>query len=156
MALAQGYDWAEATYGSLRFAQRWNGVAFGDPLYAPFRSAQVKDQTPPVLGAVAARPAGDDAKITIELAGKTADELADVALFKLQYGPTAEYGQQVDYFDWPGPQDSSYLKDRRFGWSRRASWTVKGPTEGESLHLCVIARDPAGNQTVSPDVVFRP
>jgi len=154
LALATGYDWAEAAYGGLRLAQRWTGVVFGDPLYAPFRSGQREDRTPPVLTRPKARVYGDVVVITAELAGATADELADVAQFKLEFGRTKDYGQSVDFFDWPEPKDSKFSYKRRFGYSRNFRWRRKGLDKG-TYHFRLIARDPAGLETASPDLTFR-
>ena len=154
LALSAGYDWAEAVYAALRIAQRWTGVVFGDPLYAPFRSAQLRDRTPPVLAEPTVKVAGNTATITARLAGKTPDELADVALFKLEYGRTRKYGQTVEFFDWPEPQNSKLLEGRRFGYSRHFRWTLKGLRKGWIYHYRLTARDPAGLETVTADASF--
>ncbi len=154
LALSSGYDWAEAAYGGLRLGQRWTGVVFGDPVYAPFRSLQREDRTPPVLTRPKARVYGDVVVITAELAGATADELADVAQFKLEFGRTKDYGQTLDFFDWPEPKNSKFLYSRRFGYSRNFRWRQKGLDKG-TYHFRLIARDPAGLETASPDLKFR-
>jgi len=147
LALARGYDWAEAVYGATRLGQRWAGVCFGDPLYAPFRSLQRPDRSRPVLGPVRVDAEGKDARLTASLAGKTDDELADVALFRLEYGPTAELGTTVDFYDWPDPASGKRVKGRRFGYSRHVARTLKGLRKGRVHHYRLTARDPAGLET---------
>ena len=156
LALAAGYDWAEAVYGSVRFGQRWAGVAFGDPLYAPFRSLQKKDTTKPVLGPVRVTTAGRATVLSVALAGKTPDEVADVALFKLEYGPGKAYRTTVEFFHWPEPEKSRGVKGRRFGYSRHATWTLPDAAKGAAIHYRITARDPAGNETVSKDATLKP
>ena len=156
LALGGGYDWAESAYGSLRLAQRWTGVVFGDPLYAPFRSRQLRDTSPPALGPVTVKTSGDTATVTAELVDRTDDEKADVALFRLDYGPTAEYGQAVDFHDWPEPDSGKSVKGRRFGYSRHFRWTIRGLQRGHPVHYRLTARDPAGLETRSPDATFTP
>jgi len=155
-ALATGHDWAEAAYGATRFGQRWTGVVFGDPIYAPFRSKQRPDTTPPVIGPVTFKPAGSRVTVAATLEGKTADELADVALFRLEYGPTTAYGQAVEFFDWPEPEKGRNVKGRRFGYSRHFQATLKGLKKGATTHWRLTARDPAGNETRTQDATFRP
>jgi len=48
------------------------------------------------------------------------------------------------------------VKGRRFGYSRHFRWTLKGLKKGRTYHYRLIARDPAGNVTRSPDAVFVP
>ena len=156
LALSAGYDWAEAVYGSVRFGQRWAGVAFGDPLYAPFRSLQKKDVTSPVLEPGEVKSGSRAVALSVRLAGDTADERADVALFRLDYGPTEKYGTTVDFFSWPEPQKSRGVKGRRFGYSRHATWQLEGLNKGAAVHYRITARDPAGNETVSADATFKP
>jgi len=156
LALGSGYDWAESVYGSLRLAQRWTGVAFGDPLYAPFRSRQLRDTTPPVIGPVTVKTSGTSATVRAELAGKTDEQKADVALFRLDYGPTAKYGRVVDFQDWPEPDSGKEVKGRRFGYSRHFLWTLKGLAKGKTVHYRLTARDPAGLETRTPDATFTP
>ena len=155
-ALAGGYDWAEANHAAVMLGQRWAGVLFGDPLYAPFRSRRLADRTPPVIGAVQAKSAGGAVTITASLAGKTDDELADVALFRLDYGPTKACGQAVDFCDWPEPDKARGVKGRRFGFSRHFRATLKGLTKGKTYHYRLTARDPAGLETRTPDATFTP
>ncbi len=154
IALAAGYDWAEAVYGGLRLGQRWCGVTFGDPLYAPFRSLRKKDITKPVLGEVEVRTDRKTTILSASLAGESEDELADVALFRLEYGPTTKYGTTIDFFDWPDPAKSRGVKGRRFGYSRHAAWSLKGLDGKTTYHYRITARDPAGNETVSDDRVL--
>jgi len=154
-ALARGHDWAESAYGALRLAQRWMGVVFGDPLYAPFRSKGLVDRTAPVIGPVTVKPAGRGAvTVAASLAGTSPDELADVALFRLDYGPTARYGQCVDFFDWPQPRKGRGVKGRRFGYSRHFRWTLRGLKSGVRYHYRLTARDPAGLETRTSDAAF--
>ncbi len=156
-ALGRGYDWAEAAYGSLRLGQRWAGVLLGDPLYAPFRSGRLPDTTPPVLGEVQVRSGTRGVTIAVSLSGSSPEELADVALFRLEYGPDRTYGQAVDFFDWPEPKRPTStapmpsgrpVKGRRFGYSRHFRWSLKGLKKGRTYHYRLTARDPAGNETV--------
>ena len=154
LALSSGYDWAEANYGGLRLAQRWTGVLFGDPIYAPFRSKMLVDETPPVIGPVRVRAIADDTVIQASLTGRNEDELADVALFRLEYGPTKEYGQAVDYYDWPEAESSQWISERRFGYTRHCRYIVKGLERGRKYHCRLIARDPAGLESSTPDVTF--
>jgi len=156
LALARGYDWAEAVYAATPLAQRWAGVCLGDPLYAPFRSAQLPDTTPPVIGEVHVAGGAGGITISAALAGKTPDELADVALFKLEYGPTAAYGQTIDFSDWPQPANGDKVDGRRFGYSRHFRWTLTGLEKGQTYHYRLTARDPAGLQTATPDATFTP
>jgi len=150
LALASGYDWAEAVYGSVRIGQRWAGVAFGDPLYAPFRSLQKKDTTKPVLGRLHAQTAGRVTTLAVSLEGKTVDELADVALFKLEHGPTKALGTTLDFFSWPAPEKSR-AKGRRFGYARHAAWKLTDLKRGTPVHYRITARDPAGNESARAD-----
>ncbi|MCG3178872.1 MAG: hypothetical protein BIFFINMI_01202 [Phycisphaerae bacterium] len=156
MALARGADFAESIYGSLRLGQRWCGVAMGDPLYAPFRSLQLKDATPPAPGPGKATSAGGRVTLSVELEGGDADRDAEVAMFRLEYGPTEQYGQAVDYFDWPEPEKGRGVKGRRFGYSRSARWTLGDLEKGRTYHYRVIARDPAGHETATKDATFVP
>ncbi|MHC4718697.1 MAG: hypothetical protein ACYS5V_17160, partial [Planctomycetota bacterium] len=157
MSLASGYDWAESAYGALRLAQRWTGVVFGDPLYAPFRSRRLRDTTPPAIGPVTVKPAGAGAvTVAAELAGKTDEQRVDVALFKLEYGRTTAYGRSVDFCDWPEPDNGGNVKGRRFGYSRHFRWRLKGLRKGRRYHYRLTARDPAGLQTRTRDATFRP
>jgi uncharacterized protein (TIGR03790 family) len=155
IGLANGYDWAESAYSSIRLAQRWAGVLFGDPLYAPFRSQQQVDKTPPVIANIRAKAAGDSVVISAELGGQGPDELADVALFKLEYGQDSKYGKTVDFFNWPEPLKPKALPARRFGYGRHFSHTIKS-AKGQELHFRLTARDPAGLETTTPDQVFTP
>jgi len=154
LALAAGFNWAEAVYGSLRLGQRWAGVAFGDPLYAPFRSRQLVDKTPPVLGKPHVGCAGKDNVFLAELIGNTDDELADVAMFRIEYGPTSSYGHTIDFYDWPEPGKSKGVPGRRFAYSRKLVYQLKGLESGKTYHYRITARDPAGNEAVSPDSTF--
>jgi len=156
LALSAGYDWAEAAYGGLRLAQRWRGVVFGDPLYAPFRSRQLTDRTPPAISAATVKVSGKTVTIAAQLVGKTPDELADVALFKLEYGPTEKYGKTVEFFDWPDPQNSARVQGRRFGYSRHFRWALQGLQKGKTYHFRLTARDPAGLETTTADATFEP
>ena len=99
---------------------------FGDPLYAPFRSQQAMDKTHPVLGPVTLTAGEDGIIASAALAGLSADELAEVALFRLDYGPTTAYGQAVDFFDWPEPQKSNLLP------ATRASDAEPTPAESQT------------------------
>ncbi len=156
LALSGGYDWAEAAYGGLRLAQRWTGVLFGDPLYAPFRSAQLRDQTPPVLGKPVVTTVAGKVIVSVALAGTSPDELADVALFRLEYGRTQSYGQMVDFYSWPEPGNSGRVEGRRFGYSRHFRWTLTGLEAGRTCHYRLTARDPAGLTSRTPDATFTP
>jgi hypothetical protein len=156
LALGAGHPWADAVYGSLRLSQRWAGVTFGDPIYAPFRSLQLADATPPVLGEVKTRASGSDVLFTVALAGANADELTDVALFRLEYGPTANYGRTVEFFDWPEPEKSKGVKGRRFGYSRQFAARLSGLAKGKACHYRLTARDPAGLETRTEDRTFVP
>ncbi len=157
LALGAGYPWADAVYGSLLLGQRWAGVTFGDPIYAPFQSQQLVDRTPPVLKPITIiRASGTDIIIRAELASGSADEAADVALFKLEYGATTDYGQTIDFYDWPQPEKSKGVAGRRFGYSRRIVKRLTGLEKGQTYHYRVTARDPAGLETRSEDGTFRP
>ena len=153
LALANGYDWAEASFGGLRLGQRWAGVVLGDPLYAPFRSLMLPDKTAPVLGPIDVRVAGGKATLSASLAGANDDELADVALFRLEYGPTASYGKTVEFYDWPSPEKSRDVPGRRFGYSRHFR-TVLTDLGAAPVHYRLTARDPAGHQTSTGDLTF--
>ena len=157
LALASGYDWAEAAYGGLQFGQRWAGVLFGDPIYAPFRSLQAPDGTAPVIEAAAARVEPKTAHIQARLAGAGADEQADVALWRLEWGPTQAYGQVVDFYHWPQPDSSSRgVPDRRYtGYSRHFRHSLRSLWPGQTYHYRLIARDPAGNVSTTNDATFR-
>lgn len=155
-ALGGGADWAEAVYASLRLGQRWCGVAFGDPLYAPFRSRQIKDTAAPKPAAAKVTADKGKATISIELADDGEDASADVALFKLEYGPGKDYGQTIEFYDWPEPDKGRGVKGRRFGYSRRAEWHLTGLAAGRTHHFRITARDPAGNQTTTEDGEFTP
>jgi hypothetical protein len=160
LALAQGRTWGEAMYGSLRLGQRWAGVAFGDPVYTPFASLQLVDKAPPVLDKISAANSpsrqGAGMLLRASLGGASPDELADVALFKVEYGPSESYGQSVDFFDWPEPGKSKGVASRRFGYSRSFFTRIEGFDKGKTYHYRVIARDPAGLETASPDKTFTP
>ena len=99
---------------------------------------------------------GKTVTITAELVGKTPDELADVALFKLEYGPTDKYGKTVEFFNWPDPQNSARLRSRRFGYSRHFRWALQGLQKGNTYHFRLRARDPAGLETTTADATFEP
>lgn len=155
-ALARGFTWAEASAGATVLAQRWTGVTFGDPLYAPFRSLGKVDASPPVLGAISAKLVGRDVVIHAELAGGNDDERADVARFAVDYGPTTTYGKRAEFVDWPDPTNSKLLAERRCGYSRVCSVKAPAPAKGQTMHFRVTARDPAGLEAVSKDQTFRP
>ena len=156
LALGRGYDWAESAYGALRLAQRWTGLVYGDPLYAPFRSRQIVDKTPPAIGRVTVKRAGPGAMtITAQLKGETDEQRADVALFRLDYGLTTDYGQRIDFSDWPEPLNGTNVKGRRFGYSRHVRWKLKGLKMGKTYHYRVTARDPAWLVTAAPDATFK-
>ena len=142
--LTQGYDWGESTYAATRLSQRWAGVCLGDPLYAPFRSLERVDKAAPVIGPVTAKANRKGTIITAALAGESEDELVDVALFKLEYGPTGRYGKAVDFFDWPNPADGKNVKGRRFGYSRHFKAALADLSKGKPVHYRLTARDPAG------------
>ena len=154
-ALANGSTWAEAIYNSLMLSQRWAGVTLGDPLYRPFASLQKVATSRPALEAVAAKSAGGEVRISARLGGASDDELADVAMFKVEYGLTKAYGQSVDFFDWPDPA-SNTAPGRRFGYSRRFSTRLAKLERGKTYHFRVTVRNPAGLETVSPDGTFSP
>ncbi len=143
-ALARGCDWAEAVHNATALAQRWAGVCLGDPLYAPFRSRRRPDKSPPVIGKVAAEAARGTVAFTAELGGRSDDEQADVALFRLEYGPTKAYGKTVEFFDWPEPANGRSVKGRRFGYSRHFRWEIRDLAKGRECHYRLTARDPAG------------
>jgi hypothetical protein len=155
-ALVRGNDLAEAMHGGTLCAQRWAGVIFGDPLYAPFRGAKSADLTPPVLAEVAARPEPEGLRVTARLGGQTPDQLADVALFKVEWGPDAGYGRQLDFIEWPEPENPAQtVKGRDYsGYARCCSRLITGLEKGRTYHFRVTARDPAGNQTAGPDGTF--
>ncbi len=154
-ALVRGRDLAEAMSAAIRFPQRWAGVTFGDPIYAPFRGAKVPDRGAPVLEKVAAVAARGGVRVTALLGGKTPDELADVALFRVEYGPDAKYGEASDFYSWPDPQNPGKVKERNYsGYSRHFSRLLTGLQKGKTYHYRVVALDPAGNRTVSPDATF--
>jgi hypothetical protein len=153
--LAQGYDWAESSYAATRLSQRWAGVCLGDPLYAPFRSQERIDKTPPAIGPVSTKADKKGTLVTARLVGENDDELADVALFRLEYGPTDKYGKTVEYFDWPDPADGKNVKGRRFGYSRHFAATLTDLPKGGVVHYRLTARDPAG-LTSSRTGTFRP
>jgi hypothetical protein len=155
-ALVRGNDWAEATGGAVVLGQRWAGIAFGDPLYAPFRGAKLPDAAAPVLGEIAARPEKDGVRITVSLGGTSAEELADVALFRVEWGPDADCGRKLDFIEWPEPGNPSLAaKGRDYsGYARRGSRLITGLEKGQSYHFRVVARDPAGHETASPTDKF--
>ena len=130
-------------------------MVFGDPLYAPFRSLELVDRTPPVLGRPDVHVGAGTATVSVSLAGQSPDELADVALFKLDYGPTDRYGQTVEFTDWVQPNDSALIRSRRFGYSRHFRWTLKGLQRGRTYHYRLTARDPAGLEATTADGTFR-
>ena len=90
---------------------RWNTVVFGDPLYAPFRTrAKRPDETPPAverlaLHALHSPGGGHRVLISAELAGATPEQADDVALWRVEYGLTPEYGKVVPFIEWPDPED---------------------------------------------------
>jgi len=145
--LTQGYDWAESTYAATRLSQRWAGVCLGDPLYAPFRSLERVDKTAPVIGPLTTEAGKKRTIVTARLAGESEDELVDVALFKLEYGPTKAYGKTIAFFDWPDPADGKNVKGRRFGYSRHFKATLADLPKGKPVHYRLTARDPAGLKT---------
>jgi len=155
-ALVRGNDLAEAMSGGLLCAQRWAGIIFGDPLYAPFREAKAADRTPPVLAEVAARPEAGGVRVSARLGGTSPDELADVALFRIEWGPDARYGSKLDFLDWPEPENPRQgVKGRDYsGYARSCSRLITGLEKGRTWHFRVTARDPAGNETVGADGTF--
>ncbi len=154
--LVRGRSLGEAMSGAILFPQRWAGVIFGDPLYAPFRAAKAADATPPVIARTAAESGKTGVSIRAELGGKTVDELADVALFRVEYGADANYGQALDYYDWPEPENPGKVKGRNYtGYSRHFSRVLTGLEKGKTYHYRVMARDPAGNSTTGEDATFK-
>jgi hypothetical protein len=155
-ALVRGNDLAEAMSGGLLCAQRWAGIIFGDPLYAPFREAKAADRTPPVLAEVAARPEAGGVRVTARLGGTSPDELAEVALFRIEWGPDARYGSRLDFIAWPEPESPRPgVKGRDYsGYARFCSRLITGLEKGRTWHFRVTARDPAGNETVGADGTF--
>jgi hypothetical protein len=153
-ALARGNDLAEAMTGGLYGAQRWAGVIFGDPLYAPFRGAKLPDRTAPVLEKPSATAEAKGMRVVARLGGASPDELADVALFRVEYGPDAKYGKALDFYEWPEPEKSKSKERDYSGYSRFCSRLVTGLEKGRTWHYRVIARDLAGNETASPDATF--
>ncbi|MFH1024038.1 MAG: hypothetical protein V1809_11715 [Planctomycetota bacterium] len=155
-ALSRGNDLAEAMLGGTLCAQRWAGVTFGDPLYAPFRGTRTPDAAKPVLGQVAANAEPGGARITARLGGADDDELADVALFKIEYGPDTNYGRKLDFIEWPEPENPALgVKLRDYsGYARFCSRRVTGLEKGKTCHYRVTARDPAGNESVGADGTF--
>jgi hypothetical protein len=155
-ALARGNDLAEAMSGAVFAGQRWAGVTFGDPLYAPFRGARLPDRTKPVLGEVAARPEAAGVRVTARLAGESPDQLAEVALFRIEWGPDAAYGHQLDFIEWPEPENpEGGVRGRDYrGYARIGSRLITGLEKGKTYHYRVTARDPAGNETAGQDGTF--
>ena len=87
-------------------------------------------------------------RITAHLGGKTADELAEVALFAVEYGPTMRYGKRLDFYDWPEPGNPKLLAKRDYSvYSRFCSRVIRGLSKGKRYYFRVIARDLAGNET---------
>jgi len=109
-----------------------------------------------VLGPARVTPDRRGVRISVSLSGKTPDELADVALFKLEYGPGKAYGTTVDFFSWPEPEKGRGVKGRRFGYSRHAAWTLRDVAKGARIRYRITARDPAGNETTSKEGTFTP
>jgi len=149
--LGRGNDLAEAFGSSVVFGQRWMGVSYGDPLYAPFRGPKRADATKPVLAVPSVSMEAGGANISARLGGETADELADVALFRIEYGRSRRMGEAVDFYDWPEPADPNLkVKGRNYsGYARSFSRLVTGLEEGRRYYYRVVARDPAGNESSS-------
>ncbi|MHC4915102.1 MAG: hypothetical protein ACYTGB_06385, partial [Planctomycetota bacterium] len=155
-ALVRGRSLGEAMTGATFFPQRWAGVTFGDPLYSPFRGAKIADSTAPVIARAAAASEKTGVRVSAELGGKTADELADVALFRVEYGLDARYGQALDFYEWPEPENPGKVKGRNYtGYARQFSRVLTGLEKGKTYHYRVVARDPGGNTSAGADATFK-
>jgi len=154
-SLMNGNDMAEAMASSIYMAQRWAGVVFCDPLYAPFRYPPAIDATKPVIGRIEIKAEKrDKLRIEVFLGGKTEEELVDVAVFKLQYGTTREYQWSVPFYRWSVlPEGGGNGRRNRIldvmysGYSRRKTWIIKKPAGKGTYFFRITARDPAGNET---------
>jgi uncharacterized protein (TIGR03790 family) len=150
-ALTRGHDVAEAFYSAIRYNTRWNTVVFGDPLYAPFR---IRDKRPDVTAPVIDRftltplraPGGDrQVLVRAQLASATPDQATDVALWQLEYGLTPQYGSVVPYIEWPAPEDDKFVEGRRYEYTRRFAYELRGLLPGHQYYIRISARDPFGN-----------
>lgn len=150
-ALTSGHDVAEAFYSAIPYNTRWNTVIFGDPLYAPFRArAKRADDTPPVIERLSLLPlrspgGGGRVLVRAQLAGATPEQADDVAVWRVEYGLTAEYGSVVPYVEWPNPGDNQFSERRRYAYTRRFTYELIGLLGGREYHVRVSARDPFGN-----------
>jgi len=156
VGIATGHDVCESLYAGLYANTRWAGVLFADPLYAPFRSLGLRDTTRPVIRRVKAeRGRAGELVVTAELDDRTPDQRADIALFKIDYGPTAKCGRTVPYFDWPEPGKTGRVTGRRYGYTRRFRHTIAGLQANTTYRLRVTARDPYGNVATSRTMTVR-
>jgi len=151
--IATGHDVCESLYAGLALNTRWAGVLFADPLYAPFRSLQLIDRTAPVLENVTATPRrAGELVVSADLADGTPDERADIALFRVEYGPTRDLGSVVPYTAWPEPGNTGQVAGRRYRYTRRFRHTIRSLKPGVTYRVRVSARDPHGNESDPSDV----
>jgi len=156
-ALTLGANAADSFYNGLVYGNRWMALVISDPLYAPFRNwaSHIADSTSPAFGEIKSVAGGlNQRKISVTLGGATPGELLDVAQYKIEYGLTESYGQAIAYDDFSGTVDGTWDNNRRYFFARQFDWTLSGLTPATTYHYRVIARDPYGNETVSPDYTF--
>ena len=158
-AFTRGRDFAESCYNSVYFGNRWMFCFFGDPLYAPFRNPSFDDAVAPEFSLVATRRglAATGRILHIALAGGNADKDAEFAQYKVEYGLTTAYGALIDFETGWGSVDGLWEDDpdaRDYFFSRVCERTIQGLAASQTYHYRITARDPYGNQTVSPDMLF--
>ncbi|KKM66136.1 hypothetical protein LCGC14_1484200, partial [marine sediment metagenome] len=140
--LLKGYTFGEAAGASTPMIG-WMCMNIGDPLYTPLAVGKVKvlDTHKPTLAGgypqvVPVRKGMADVYVKVLVADAPMPEMA---LCKIEFGLTADYGQSGD----SGP-----------GYFRRHRVHLPGLLAGKQYHYRVILTDPVGNVTVGKDRTF--
>ena len=152
-SLARGNDLAESFTSAIMLGQRWAGIIYGDPLYAPFRGEKRRDRTRPVVVDVTAVPENGGVRVSARLGGRSPDQLADVALYRVEFGEGRRLNRASDFYEWPRPEDPGKVEGRRYsGYARQLSRLITGLEPGRRYRFRVVARDPAANESRSRTV----
>jgi uncharacterized protein (TIGR03790 family) len=136
--LLQGYTFAEASALSTP-SIGWMAISIGDPLYAPFKTkTPVVDSQAPTFaaGSPNVRQSTDEGTVVNVIVDNSPEP--EVALAKVDYGTTSNYGQTIN--------SQFYQRQQRLVFP-----DLQG---GVSYHYKVTVTDPAGNSTSTDDLTF--
>ncbi|MBU0679554.1 MAG: thrombospondin type 3 repeat-containing protein [Verrucomicrobia bacterium] len=163
-SLVQGYQLGEAMHQAYRQngIQQHVNMVVGDPLYAPFRGlwegTSDNDLTVPFLATVTNSISGcseGEMRILGQLGGTSSDELADVAMMRVDYGEVeTNLSQSTQYVIWDNPYDASFDRTRKYWYGRFLEEKITNLTSETVYYYQVWVKDPCGNETNSSVLSF--